>query len=361
MFGQVKNKIAQWCRSQVKVLPTQLVKEQGDDEHLKENFNLIMMLPRHSYFETYKTYPLSVGRDITKIATVEGRQVSPYPGASWSGTLVIKQPEQYLVYYFVLLPKYQYLIEQSLPLFVIPETAHSLVQLTRGKSINEGSTDFQKNENGIWLSSLGSEVKETSPRLNFTLEQLSIPALQAFFNSKVLVKFKDKFSRWQQVKLLSISAVVASLYIGMTSLYLTAMDQYLTNKNDQARPIIGDLFKAKDALNLLQQQQQEFAQVYQTTEKTGPLLIIEQQLKEFTLLVKSIEVTDDVVRLNASASNANALLEKLLSSPEISQAEFKSDIKIVRGAREEFELEFVWAQPLWLQGQSSSEGKVNVN
>lgn len=358
MFGQFKNKIAQWCRSQVKVLSTEHIEIQARDKHRDESFNFIMMLPRNSYFEAYKTYPLSVGRDIAKIATIEGRQISPYTKPSWSGTLVIKQPEQYLVYYFVLLPKYQHLVEKALPLFVVPETAHSLLQLTKGKEITDPTISFHRNDSNIWLSSVTNQQSGNSGSLNFSLEQITLPTVRAFFNPKVLHQLKGKFNRWQQVKWLSISVIVASLYLGATNLYLSAMDQYLTGKGDEARPIISELFKVKDELTLLQQQQEEFATIYQTTtEKLGALQIIEQQYNNFTLRVKSIEIVDSTVRLQGTATNANALLEQLLNSEFIEQAEFKSDIKVARGAREEFEIEFVWSQPLWKQEQKMLEGQ----
>lgn len=356
MFGQIKQKISHWCQNQIETLPTNQV-ETSEYDQLFNKVNAVMMLPRNSYFETYKTYPLSVGRDISKIAKVEGRQVSPYAGNVWTGTLIIKQPEQYLVYYFVLLPKYQELLDKAVPIFIVPETAHRLFQLSKEQE-GAKAQGFVKDKDGIWVSQVQSQVALSNQlQSSFSWQQLTPPIVNAFFNPKVLVKLKQRFSRWQQVKWLSITAIVCACYLLLTNVYLMAMDSHLNNKNELARPVIGDLFKAKDALNLLQQQQQEFADIYQqATEKTGPLLLIEQQAEKFSLEVKAIEIVEQTVTLKATANNANGLLEQILNSGKVTQAEFKSDIKSAAGNKEQFELEFIWPYPLW-QSNSNQIGQ----
>lgn len=354
MFAKIKNKITKWWQNQIKVLPTEPT-ALDDDSIANKYSGLMLVLPRQCYFETYKTYPLSIGRDIQKVAQIDGRQISPYGSTTWIGSHVIKDAEKYVVYYFVALPKYQKLIEQSMPVFIFPETAHKLSVLTKAKSGSLSESDrkgYYQDQNSVWLSDIVA-LSNNHETPAFGLEQMSASTVQAFFNPNVVKAITTKFNRWQQVKWLSITAVCVSIYLLIAQLYLSGMDWYLADKNAKARPIISELFKAKDSLDLLQRQQQEFAIVYGgALELSEALMLIDKHAKEFELEVKSIEFQNEKVSLQATANNANGLLEKLLASDKVTEAEFKSDIKRVgRGqSREQFEIEFSWQKKLYNMG-----------
>lgn len=347
--------MVKWWQNQVKILPTettQLDSEQNQNLSQQEVklSGFALVLPRQCYFETYKTYPLSVGKDIYKITKVDSRQVSPYSIQEaenlWHSSLIIKNEDHYLVYYFVLLPKYQPLLSQKLPLLVVPETANALSRLNKAKLLSsEDKIGFNLDKNSVWLS----DVSYTSTKpVVIGLEQLNLPFVQAFFNPLVFTQLATKFTRMQQLKWVLGSFVLVSIYLGAVSLYFTGVDAYLSEKRAAAGPIISEVFKVRSELQELQAQQNEIADVFaQSVEKTGPLLLLEQNFKAFDLKVKSIDLRGKTVRVQATANDANALLERLLGSEFVTEAGFQSEVKKINQDTEQFELELTWEQPLW--------------
>ena len=350
MFAQLKTKITKWWQNQISVLPVDPANDFPDKEQAVQS-GLVQLLPRQCYFESYKTYPLSIGKDINKVAQIDARQISPYKGSSWHSALIVKQKEQYLVYYFVLLPKYQAQLDKSTPLLVVPETANSLISLSKasGQATSEQTAFFSKDSNGVWLSNLSFA---SSAQDNFELSSLTPATLSAFFNRKALERLKGKFTRWQQVKWLALTGAVTAVYLAIASGYLAGMNWYLENKADQTRTVIRDVFRLDGELKTLGQREQEFAAVYaESSELSGPIQLIESYYQHYELEVKAIEIKGQVVVLDGTANNANGLLEKILASPQVPRAEFRSDIKKTgrSQAREKFELEFVWESKLWQQ------------
>lgn len=348
MFAQLKTKITNWWQNQITVLPLEKASMDVADGAEQAKSNLIMLLPRSSYFETYKTYPLSIGKDINKVVKIDARQISPYGGSTWQSALILKQEEQYLVYYFVLLPKYQPLLDASTPLFIVPETGCDLMQLNKGKAtVANSGLSYDKDDKDTWVSSIPMDPTRVPVRESATLTPISA---QAFFNNKVIDRIGASFTRWSQVKWVSIFAGIGFLYYGTASLYLMAMDTYLTSKSAQTRPVISEIFKLDEELRTLDQQEREIALIYQqSVELSEPLQLLDNHYTGFELEVKTIEAKGNVVTISATANDANGLLQELVKSPHIKQAGFKSDIKKTgkAQAREQFQIEFVWERALW--------------
>lgn len=351
MFAFFNKKLTSWWRQQITEFYSEAVSLENKERNSLTKKPIVAILPRQCYFETYKRYPASVGKDIHKIAHVDSGQISPYMTTTWRSFIIIKEQQDYLVYYFVLLPKYQAQLDQLQPFFIVPQTAYPLVQLTKGKLLpSQEQSEYHKDSHGVWTSSIVEKGRTDSLAERFRIEQLSGQSIRAFFNPQVIAQLAAKFDRWRQAKWLFCIAAFASFYLASASLYLFAMDWYLTDKSEQSRPVIGQLFKAKDALTKIQQQQQEIADIYkQSKEMSGPLVLIESLQNEFDLTVKQISIKDQQVRVQGTANNANALLEKLLSSSKVTEAGFRSDIKKTGSAdsTEKFELEFQWEQNLW--------------
>lgn len=346
--------MTQWWQNQIEILPTGTItaqSEPGQNQEIEEQPKascLALVLPRFCYFETYKTYPLSVGKDIYKIAKVDGRQVSPYhvhgTNNQWFAPLILKNEDHYLVYYFVLLPKYQAALDQRLPLFVVPETASALARLNKAKS-NEPEVGFQKDKDGVWSSNVS--YRSDAPA-SIGLEQANFAFIQAFFNPQVFTQLATKFNRWQQLKWITAGALVASLYLGTATLYFTGVEVFLNEKRAAVGPIISEVFKVRSDLQTLNEQQDALSDVFRdATEKTGPLTLLENQYEKYNLNVKSIDLRGKTVRVQATANDANSLLESLLASEFVKDAEFKSEVKKINQDTEQFELEFVWEQKLW--------------
>lgn len=344
MFAKIKRKLLEIGKRQVKVIPLESRLVSTKEKSL--SFHLISLLPRKAYFETYKSYPLSIGKDINKVASVDAKQVTPYQ-AKWSTNLIIKQQEQYLVYYFSLLPKYEHLLDSMSALFVMPATAQQLLSLAK-KGQTEVALGFTQDSKQVWMSSLtagNDSIQSTN-----IVELIQLNLLKAFFNKDILVKLEQKFTRWNQIKTFFSLMIATGLYFSISAGYLMFVEHELTTRQEKVRPVITELFQSKTVVEKMLGSQKELHQVLKQSSETLDILqLIETIHDEMSLQVDSIEVKGSTVTIKATSDSASRFFEKLLSSELVSNPEFKSDIKKTgkEQSQEKFTLQFTWLGKLW--------------
>lgn len=316
----------------------------------------VLLLPRSSYFEAYKSYPLSVGRDINKIATVEGRQISPYQQGPDSTVLhfILKQSDRYLVYYFVLQPKYQSQIDELVPWVIVPE---SLLLLLKANKETKDTSAFEakcyQDENKVWLSKLdlNSEPLVTQNEvLELLKPQWLVQTLQQLHNPKIINQLSSKFERWQQIKFVATSFSIAAVYFLLVSGYQQATDYYLNGKRAESAPIVSEIFSVKSKAETLQSEQQEYKAAYdEVSNNVSALIFIESIQKKHELMVDRFRFFGNRAVLEGEAKSANALLSEISTHEFATKASLQGDINRAGpgGRFEEFTIEFYWEDKLW--------------
>lgn len=320
------------------------------------NVYKVLLLPRNSYFEAYKTYPLSVGRDIQKIATVEGRQISPYNKDSQSTILhfILKQSDRYLVYYFVLQPRFQSKLDNLNPWFIIPESLMLVLRANRGA--NESSqfdSLCSQDENGVWLSQLDLN----SPNFAIESEVLEVlkpqwigQTLLQLHNPQIIKQASAKFQRWQQLKFIFTSFSIAAIYFLLVSGYQQGADYFLNEKRSESAPIVSEIFKVKSQSEQLKAQQQEYLSAYDVvSDNVSALIFIESIQNKHELKVDRFRFFGNRAVLEGDAKSANALLTDISNHELASRASLQGDIRRSGsgGRYEAFTIEFYWEDKLW--------------
>lgn len=318
-----------------------------------------LLLPRNSYFEAYKTYPLSVGRDIQKIAAIEGRQISPYKNdlESINQFFIFKQDDKFLVYYFVVHPKYIDSIEKSSPWLIVPESILVLLTLAKKGEENAGTIpdNYILDENGVWVSQINLEASGNTSVLPSTLIELAKPkwliqVLSRFHNPQIIKQIASKFERWQQLKFLAVTCSVVGVYFLFISGYQTAINYYLTEKRAESAPIVSEIFNVKSESDRLKTQNEEYIKAYSSVSNKVSTLIFLESLKDtHQLVVNRLRFFGERVVLEGLATNANNLLSDLNANPSIIDPVIKGDIrKAGAGGRlETFSIEFHWRETVW--------------
>lgn len=342
----VQKKLLPWLKAQCGYFSL----EQSNKSDYK-----VLLLPRKSYFETYKTYPLSVGRDIQKIASIEGQQVSPYNQNATVLHFIIKQADKFLVYYFVLHPKYSTKLDSINPWLIVPESLLILLKVNRSQqgAFADKQDTCIKDESGIWISSLNQaeNARQASAELAELLKpQWLVQTFARLHNPKLITSVSAKFQRWQQVKLVLGLFTATALYFALVSGYQYGVNYFLDDKRSASAPVVSEIFQIKSQVDELKSKHQEFSSAYaEPVNNAGALIFVESLQSKHQLDVKRFRFFGNRVLLEAEAKSANGLLAELSQNEFVAKASLQGDIrKTGSGGRlEVFTIEFYWEDKLW--------------
>ncbi len=319
----------------------------------------ILVLPRNSYFESYKTYPLSVGRDIQKIAAAEGRQFSPYNKSenAFVQYFVIKQSDRYLVYYFILHPKFSEALDNLTPWLIIPE---SLLSLLKVNSLVKDGVDGDQfgctqSEDGIWFSKVANSDSEShfdkfTELLELLKPQWLNQTILRLYNPKLVTQASKKFDRWSQLKWLTFSLSAVTVYFLVLTLYQMAINYYLEDKRSVSAPIVSEIFSVKSQVDKFKLETGNYDKAYaETTNNLSAMLFIESLQSKHQLSVDRLRFFDNRVVLEGIVENANSLLAEINEHTSSDKAIVKGDIRKAGsgGKLEKFTIEFYWEDKLW--------------